>query len=114
MAERLKGVNHTVSRLKAADFLLLPPFRGKVGMGVSGDGSCRPWTLHPLPRPPPFRGRGICFAAIARVEPRGVLRRSRGCLKLNYRNIVNLAARVVLRMQLLQALARHLRINLGC
>ena len=86
MAGRLKYVNHTVSRLKAADLLLLPP----------------------------FRGRGICFAAIARVEPRESSGGAGGCLKLNYRNIVNLAARVVLRVQLLQALARHLRINLGC
>jgi len=34
LGESLKGADKTVSRLKAAGFLLLPPCRGKVGMGV--------------------------------------------------------------------------------
>src|SRR4030067_1778860 len=54
----VKGADNTVIRLKAAEFLLLPPSRGKVGMGVKCVSLCPPFTLPlcplrtPLPPPP--------------------------------------------------------------
>src|SRR4030065_277308 len=66
----VKGADNTVSRLKAADFLLLPPSRGKVGVGVSCVSLCPPFTLRPPPSPsPPPRGGGNIFACFSRVNP---------------------------------------------
>ena len=57
LGEPLKGADKTVSRLKAAGFLLLPPCRGKVGMGVEVL-IVLMLSFYPLPTPPPERGRG--------------------------------------------------------
>jgi len=54
--ELLKRAYKTMSGLKAASFLLLPPCRGKVGMGVEILMGLM-LSFHPLPSPPPSRGR---------------------------------------------------------
>jgi len=56
LGEPLKMANKTVSRLKAARVLLLPPCRGKVGMGV-GILIVLILGFYPLPSPPPARRR---------------------------------------------------------
>ena len=72
-----KAPDNTVSRLKAANFFLLPPSRGKVGMGVR----CQASSLGlgglgtaPPPAPSPFviarRHRGKYFVTVVTVEPR--------------------------------------------
>src|SRR4030067_734396 len=57
----VKGADNTVIRLKAADFLLLPPSRGNVGMGGKCVSLCPPFTLRPPPSPSPFQGEGNTF-----------------------------------------------------
>jgi hypothetical protein len=57
LGERLKGADKIVSRLKTAGFLLIPPCRGKVGMGVEISVMCM-LSFYPLPSPPPARVRG--------------------------------------------------------
>ena len=42
-------------------FFLLPPSRGKVGMGVKCVGLCPPFTLRPPTSPSPFQGEGNTF-----------------------------------------------------
>ncbi len=53
-----KAPDNTVSRLKAANFFLLPPSRGKVGMGVQCHASSRGLGTAPPPSPSPFQGEG--------------------------------------------------------
>src|SRR4030067_2053796 len=67
----VKGADNTVSRLKAADFLLLPPSRGKVGMGVKCVNLCPPFTLRtpPPPPPPPPAGGRLFFLSPERNTP---------------------------------------------
>ena len=70
LGERLKGATNTVSRLEAADFFLLPPSRGKVGMGVRCVSLCPPFTLRPPTLALPLtRGREILFATVAQSLP---------------------------------------------
>ena len=55
LGEPLKKADKTVSSLKAADFLLLPPCWGKVGMGVEIL-IVRMLGFYPHPSPPPAWG----------------------------------------------------------
>ena len=57
----VKGADNTVSRLKAADFFLLPPLKGEGWDGGELLSLCQPLTLRPPPSPSPFQGEGNTF-----------------------------------------------------
>jgi hypothetical protein len=55
LGESLSGADKNLNHLQARASLL-PPFRGKVGMGVIISIVCM-LSFYPLPNPPPARGR---------------------------------------------------------